>query len=118
VKIVSDGIKKMADLLRVGATMLSDSCPKCNSPLFKLTTGEVYCANCDRKVVIVKEGMETSDAVTPSTLAALEETILLKLQEIERKIKNSRLERLQTTANLANTLLDALEKVRKLRKVR
>jgi UPF0148 protein len=118
VKTVSNGIKKMADLLRLGATMLSDSCPKCNSPLFRLTTGEVYCANCNRKVVIVKEGEETSDAVTPPTLAALEETILLRLQEIERKIKNNRPERLHTTVNLANTLLDALEKVRKIRKVR
>jgi len=113
---VSGEIKRMADLLRSGAAMLSEACPKCNAPLFKLSSGEVYCANCNQKVVIVREGEEAAEAIKPSTLAALEETILLKLQEIERKIRNSRLERLQPTANLVNSLLDVLEKVRKLRK--
>ena len=113
---MSKGIKRMADLLRLGATMLSESCPRCNSPLFKLASGEVYCANCDQKVVIVREGEEAAKAVTPSTLSSLEETVLLKLQEVERKIKSSRPEGVQSMASIANSLLDVLEKVRKLKK--
>jgi len=115
---VSEEIKRMADLLRSGATMLSEACPKCNAPLFKLPSGEVYCATCNQKVVIVPEGKEAAETVAPSTLGALEETMLLKLQEVERKIKTGELEGLQSTVNLANALLEGLEKVRKLRKTR
>ena len=47
-------IQKMALLLREGNTLLSDACPQCNSPLFKMKSGDIYCASCDKKVIIVK----------------------------------------------------------------
>ena len=51
-----DSMKQMAELLRSGAKMLSQSCPECGSPLFQLKSGEIWCANCQRRVVIVSEG--------------------------------------------------------------
>jgi UPF0148 protein len=38
-----ENVKKMAELLRGGSTMLSHSCPDCKTPLFKLTDGEIIC---------------------------------------------------------------------------
>ncbi|MGD2142812.1 MAG: Sjogren's syndrome/scleroderma autoantigen 1 family protein, partial [Candidatus Bathyarchaeota archaeon] len=45
-----DSMKSMAELLRSGATMLSRSCPECDSPLFKLKSGDIVCAKCQRRV--------------------------------------------------------------------
>ena len=51
-------MKQMAELLRSGATMLSNSCPECGSPLFMLKSGDIVCANCQRRVMIVTEEEE------------------------------------------------------------
>ena len=48
-------IKKMATLLRSGATMLDIYCPKCNYILFRLKDDQIYCPICDREVIIVKD---------------------------------------------------------------
>ncbi len=47
-------IKKMATLLRSGATMLDKYCPNCNYILFRLKNDQIYCPICDREVIIVK----------------------------------------------------------------
>lgn len=48
-------IKKMAQLLRDGATMLDLTCPQCENILFKLKTGRKYCPVCDREVFFEEE---------------------------------------------------------------
>jgi|ECHhosMinimDraft_1075155.scaffolds.fasta_scaffold00334_10 UPF0148 protein len=53
-----EGIKKAADLLRQGATMLGDSCPVCGMPLFKLKSGEVVCPQHGRVYVVKDEEEE------------------------------------------------------------
>ncbi|MEN3059018.1 MAG: Sjogren's syndrome/scleroderma autoantigen 1 family protein, partial [Candidatus Methanosuratincola petrocarbonis] len=47
-------VKRMADLLREGATMLSQACPECKTPLFRLSSGEVICPGCNKRVVFAK----------------------------------------------------------------
>ena len=37
------GVKKAAELLRQGATMLEEPCPICKMPLFKLKNGDIVC---------------------------------------------------------------------------
>jgi len=54
------GVKEMAEMLRQGAKMLSYSCPECGSPLFQLKSGEVWCARCQKRVVIVAEDEDES----------------------------------------------------------
>ncbi len=46
-------LRSMADLLRSGATLTSLACPVCSSPLFRLKNGELWCAQCEKKVVVV-----------------------------------------------------------------
>lgn len=48
-------IKKMATLLRSGATMLDIYCPNCNYILFRLKNDQIYCPVCDREVMLVKD---------------------------------------------------------------
>ena len=113
---MGEDVKLMAEWLRRGATMLSEHCPACNSPLFKLHE-EVWCAKCNKRVIIIKKGEETPKIAGPMVLASVEETVLTKVQEIATKIKMEEdPERLQQFGNLLSTWLEALEKVKKIQK--
>ena len=52
----SKNIKIMADLLRQGAALTEHACPACSSPLFRLRSKDLWCASCQKRVVIVREG--------------------------------------------------------------
>jgi UPF0148 protein len=54
-------VKKMAELLRSGNTMLNRSCPVCNTPIFRNKEGELFCPSCNRKVMIVDDDSKTKD---------------------------------------------------------
>jgi UPF0148 protein len=112
----SKELQAMADLLKQGATLTDLSCPACASPLFKLTSGELWCAKCQKRVIVVKEG-ETPEQITkPIVLNTLESTVLTKIQEIETKIRDEKdptqLEKLSATLT---TLLENLEKIKKMK---
>ena len=115
---MSDGeMKQMVELLRSGATMLSYSCPECASPLFRLKTGEIWCANCDRRVVIVTEGEEAS-VEAGAQLASLERAIVDKLASMSGRLaEESDPESLKAVAEVLEALLASLERLRKIRKI-
>jgi len=106
----------MADLLRQGATLTEHSCPACASPIFKLKSGELWCAKCQKRVIVVREGETPEEATKPIVLSGLESTVLAKIQEVEKRIKEEKdpaqLEKLSDT--LA-TLLENLEKIKKMK---
>jgi UPF0148 protein len=106
----------MVNLLKQGAALTEYACPACASPLFKLKTGDLWCAKCQKRVVIVKEGETTAEATRTLTLSTVESTVLMKIQEIEKRLKEetdaAQLEKL--TATLAS-LLENLEKIRKVK---
>ncbi len=35
--------------------MLNEACPECNTPIFRDKDGELICASCNRKIIIVNE---------------------------------------------------------------
>ena len=114
---MSEDLRRMAEMLKAGASLLEEACPQCGSPLFRLTTGEVYCAKCNRKVLIVKSDEEAVSALTPMSLSTLEETLTINLQRLERLARAeadpSSLERL---LRLVNLHLEALERIRRIRR--
>ncbi|MGD8505939.1 MAG: Sjogren's syndrome/scleroderma autoantigen 1 family protein [Candidatus Bathyarchaeota archaeon] len=111
-----DELEAMADLLRQGATLTELSCPACASPLFKLRSGKLWCAKCQKQVVVVKEGELAEKVTAPMHLRTLEATVLAKIQDIETKIQQENdPEQLQKLSNILTTLLQNLEKIRKMK---
>jgi UPF0148 protein len=108
-------MKGMADLLREGATMLSRSCPECGTPLFQLKSGDIVCANCQRRVVIVPEGEEAT-VEAGARLESVENVIVEKLITLGHAIsKESDPEALRSLSELMDSLLGNLKKLRETR---
>lgn len=115
----SDKIRLMADLLRSGATLTDLSCPVCSSPIFRLKSGDLWCAQCRKKVIVVREGEEAEEIEALSTLSQAESTILMKIWEINEKLRiEDNPEEIQRLSALMSSLLDNLEKVRRIGKLR
>jgi len=110
-------LQTMANLLKQGATLTEFSCPACASPLFKLQTDELWCAKCQKRVIMVKEGETTTEATRPILLSTLESTVLTKIQDLEKRLKEEtdpvQLEKLTATLS---SLLENLEKIRKMKR--
>jgi UPF0148 protein len=110
-------IKKMADLLRQGSTLTNLVCPVCSSPLFRLKTGELWCAQCEKKAIVVKEGEELTVAANKMIMKTLEATLITKIQEIQNKMQHEKkLEELQKLSEVMSKLLENLKKTRETKK--
>ena len=113
----SDKVRLMADLLRSGATLTDLSCPVCASPIFRLKSGELWCAQCQKKVMVVREEEEAREIETLSALTQVETTLMMKIWEINEKLRvENDLEEVQHLSSVMFTLLDNLEKIRRIRK--
>lgn len=114
----SKHLKKMVDLLRQGSTLTDLACPACASPLFRLKSGNLWCARCEKRVIVVREGEEPPKVTSSAVLDKLEATVLAKVQEIQNRMeKENNAEKLQKLGTLLSGLLDNLEKVRKAKRV-
>lgn len=82
-----DATRKMAELLKSGATMLAETCPVegCHYPLFRLRSGEVVCPVHGR-VFIARTEEEAREIRTrvglSMTLDRLEEAALTKINQL------------------------------------
>jgi len=109
-------IKRMAELLRQGATLTDLSCPACASPLFRLQDGTLWCAKDEKKVIVVKEGEEPEKA-SNAAYGKLEATLLAKVEDIQKKIQQTEnVEELQKLSATLSELLGNLEKIKKMKK--
>jgi UPF0148 protein len=110
-------IKRMADLLRQGATLTDLSCPQCSSPLFRLQDGTLWCGKDQKKVVIVKEE-EAAQAIKNSAMDTMETTLMAKMEALQTKIQQTEdLDELGKLTNALNELLGSLEKIRRMKKI-
>jgi Uncharacterized Zn-finger containing protein len=122
-----ESIKRMAELLRQGATLTDLSCPNCNSPLFRLRDSTLWCAKDEKKVVIVKEGEEpprTQIAQAPTQAPKaynaaydrLEATLMKKIEDIQAKIeKTEDIDELQKLTVALSELLNSVDKINKMK---
>ena len=107
-----EGLKRMTRLLLQGATLLDIPCPACSSPLFKLKSGELYCSNCQKRVVRAEEAPKVSQN---AVIDSLNQTICRKLMELNELItKEEDQERLGVYLKNLVSWLEALEKARRL----
>lgn len=113
----SDKVKSMADLLKSGAVLTDLSCPVCASPLFRLKSGEIWCAQCQKKVIVVKEEEEAREIETLTTLSQAETTITMKIWEINERLRvEDDPEEIRKLSLVMSVLLDNLEKIKKMGK--
>jgi UPF0148 protein len=109
-------IKRMADLLRQGATLTDLSCPVCASPLFRLKDGTLWCAKDEKKVIVVKEGEEPEKTAT-TAYDKLEATLMAKVEGIQNKIQQTdNVDELQKLSAALSELLSNLEKIQTMKK--
>ena len=109
-------VKKMAELLRRGATMLADACPQCGSPLLKVGD-DIYCAHCDRRIVYADSDEEVESQSVKVLIPELRETLLRKLRSLNELVENENdTESLTKLANLMVLLLQALHNLERMNK--
>jgi len=101
--------------LKSGATMLSDVCPVCGTPLFKVK-GEVFCAKCNKPVVYQRANSPQAVLSPSYLLESVEMTIVGKISEANEMLKAEKdPEKLSVYSNLVFGWLSTLEKLRSLR---
>ncbi len=110
---MSEGsIKKMGELLRQGARMLSDTCPECGTPLFQLRNGDTICPMCNRPVRYVKGDF---DPQAEAHRERLEESLRKKIDEVQKRLEEADDPALMV--ELTDTLvklMEALDRAKKL----
>lgn len=110
-------IKKMANLIRSGARMLQESCPLCHTPLVRLKSGEIICPKCEKRVYIVKDELEEKGLITKLTIRSVEETLTMKLSELNRVIKETTdFDEMYDMLRVLIAMLEAIERIRKISK--
>ena len=110
---LSEDLEKMADWLRSGATLLTESCPECSSPLFSVDE-DIWCLKCNKKVIKVQEGEAPTIVEKSILLDELEKNILTKLKDVQEKLSSEEdPEKIQRLGNVLLLLLELLEKTRK-----
>lgn len=111
---MSEDVKRMADLLKSGATMLSDVCPECGNPLFRVK-GDTLCAKCNKPVVYARATGPQATVSQTVLLETLEQTIVGKISETNALLKIEKdPEKMSIYSNLVFGWLSMLEKLRNL----
>ncbi len=113
-RLTEDRIKKMAELLKSGAVMLDASCPLCNSPLFKLKSGEVVCP-VHGPVKIVKSESEVVELRTKYVLDRLESLITQQLDSLVSGVEREGEADIEYLEKI-KLWLEILERVRRVKK--
>lgn len=109
-----EAVKRMAELLRHGLTLTELACPVCASPIFRMKNGDLWCEKCRKKVIVVKDEEELAKIRGAMALENLENILLSKIEEIQKKIRDETdVEKLQKLSIALSELLDSLEKIRK-----
>ena len=108
-------VKKMAELLKSGATMLSETCPECGTPLFRKGK-ETFCPKCNKPVIIIESAEQETRLMANNVLENSEQTLLSKIREVNLAMRNETdLEKLMAYGNAMTIWLGAIEKLRRLR---
>jgi uncharacterized Zn finger protein (UPF0148 family) len=103
---INDNIRKMADLLRSGNTMLNKACPVCNNPIFRNRNKENFCPTCNRNVLIVNDNSPQDEILKErETINNIKDKDLSKNQtELFTRLKLVLYENIdQITQNLKST---------------
>ena len=108
-------VKKMAELLKSGASMLQETCPQCGTPLFR-RGAETFCVKCNRPVVMIRNAEDESRLVADQILESTEQTLLAKIQQLNTALKSENdPSRLLTYGSALKAWLEAIDSIRRLK---
>lgn len=124
---ISKDIKKMADLLRSGFTMLNIACPECNNPIFRVKDNEKFCPSCNRKVLFVDEKPYNSKNranenmsrlsqinegnIVNNSIGSIEEILNSKIKWVAEKLQNeTQLDLIEKCIQILSNLYDLMKK--------
>ncbi|MHA1311625.1 MAG: Sjogren's syndrome/scleroderma autoantigen 1 family protein [Candidatus Helarchaeota archaeon] len=117
-KLDQNNIKRMAELLKDGNTMLDLICPKCGSPLFRLKNQDIYCGNCQRKVVLLKDDQELDTYNKMSLLSETNDILYSKVMTVTNLIKSETdLDEQSRLIKLLYNYLLTIEKLNSIKKI-
>ncbi|MHA2075239.1 MAG: Sjogren's syndrome/scleroderma autoantigen 1 family protein [Candidatus Hodarchaeales archaeon] len=108
----------MSTLLLSGATMLADSCPDCNVPLFRKKK-EIFCPRCGRKAIYAKsedeiKRIEDSQSLS-DTKAIIQDIVTGKINFLAQQLASSEsLEDIKQIFELLDKMTDFLIKIKRL----
>jgi len=121
-------IKKMAQLLHNGATMLDKNCPQCETILFRLKDNTIICPKCEKQVVIVKNKEEELnwgrnreikkidlESNASTTFFDLNNLFTSLIKNLSQKLKN--VEDMTTLGHVLNNINTTLDIIQKLRNI-
>ena len=112
----NQNIQRMAFLLKEGHTLLSEQCPQCNSPLFKMRSGDIYCASCDKKVVIVKDEGQIESIMLNGVLDDTSKVLNMKIKQLTQQLDSEKdFDALYKMTRLLISYLESLEKLKTLK---
>ncbi len=117
----------MANLLRMGNTMLNLACPVCNNPIFQNKSGDKFCPRCDRKVVVLNDktaqyyqnnnvnsenNLSIKSNLRETIYTSLEDVISKKIQWIIEKLHiETDIKLIRSYIDLISSLLHLLKNV-------
>lgn len=94
--------------------MLSEICPQCKTPLFRLANGEVICPTCGRRVVFAKSTEAEKVAAQTAVASSLEDVVVRKISALQSRLDSTEdLSELEKEVAILSALFDLLERVRK-----
>ena len=109
-----NNIKKMAEMLKQGYTMVSDVCPSCNSPLF-LKNDLLFCPSCNKQVIKITDDKEAVSIIQESMLSNLNQVISKKIEEITHLIEKEKdIDNLNSYTRLLIAYLESIERIRRI----
>ncbi len=110
-------VRKMALLLKSGATMLDKMCPSCNVPLFRLKSGEIICPKCGQKFIFVETDEEELEVWGNLEIQDLEKTVLSRISYLRHMLENSSsINEISSLGNAIYQLLKIIVLTRSIRK--
>lgn len=111
----NETIKRMANLLRQGATLTDISCPACASPLFRLEDQTLWCEKDQKKVVVIKNEKGEKETCNQK-YNKIERTLLSKVEKLQIRIEETEnVDEIQKLSSALSEVLNTLEKVKKMK---
>jgi UPF0148 protein len=107
-----EGIKRAAELLKQGATMLDLACPLDGLPLFRLKNGDVVCP-VHGKVYVVENESQMKQIQGQAILERTEEVLMKGIDVMSQRLMKDPSDPDAVVQIIR--LLDALERLRKIR---